>query len=171
MTATRASRHSNGSGSPKLVGGMVLVVVGGLILAVDAILLLLTVAVSGFDPGAGRMHHWFGCVAWALIGLLCVGRGVVRSGGRPQVYADTEVQARPATVAWNLVAFLVCVLVAALGLSRRPLIVLGVAILASGLGIAFIDSGRGHATRVSAALLAVTGLAVLAIRVLGLYMA
>jgi hypothetical protein len=169
MTATRASRQPNGSRSPTWVGGMVLIAVGALILGVDAILLLLTVAVSGFDPGAGRMHHWFGCFAWALIGLLCVGLGVVRSRGCQPV--DADVQPAPPTVAWNLTAFLLCLLVAALGLSTRPVVVLGVAVLASGLGIAFIDSRRGHATRVTAAVLAASGLAVVAIRVLGLYMA
>jgi hypothetical protein len=84
---------------------------------------------------------------------------------------DADVQPAPPTVVWNLTAFLPCLLVAALGLSTRPVLVLGVAVLASGLGIAFIDSRRGHATRVTAALLAASGLAVVAIRVLGLYMA
>jgi hypothetical protein len=147
---------------------MVLIVVGALILGVDTILLLLTVAVSGFDPGAGRMHHWFSCFAWALIGLLCVGLGGFRSRARQRV--DADVQPAPPTVAWNLTAFLPCLLVAALG-PTGPVVVLGVAVLASGLGIAFIDSRRGHATRVTAAVLAASGLAVMAIRVLGLYMA
>jgi hypothetical protein len=174
MTATRTSRQWTGSRPSKRVGGIVLVVMGGLILGVEAILLMLLVGLSGFDPGASRnLHQWSTFFAWALIAVLFIALGIVRGASHQHLdeLAQRRMAGRRPTVAWSLIVLLGCLVAVAIGFASKPAAVIGTAALSTGLGLAFIDSTRGRLTRVAASVLATSGLAVVTIKVLSLYMA